>query len=233
MRVSISQPAYLPWLGYFDKIMRSNLHIVLDDVALERSSTNRFTNRNRIRSSNGAIWLTVPVKTSKLGQPLIKDVFIDNEQGWQAKHLRTIEQNYRKASCFAELQPFIDLSYSQKWDQLADLLTEQRAWLLKNLGIKTDILVNSELKVFGSKSELILNICKSVGATTYLSGPFGKDYLELDRFAHESITVEFQDYRHPTYAQIGSSSFEPFLSILDLLANCGESSLEVLMSTFS
>lgn len=231
MRVSISQPAYLPWLGYFDKIVQSDVHVVLDNVALERSSTTRFTNRNRVKSNSGPIWLTVPVVTSGFGQPLIKDVLIDNEQRWQNKHRRTIEQSYSKASHFAELQPFIELSYGQKWNELDHLLDGQRAWLLKKLGIKTDIMVNSEINTVGNKSDLILDICKTLGAATYLSGPFGRDYLELDRFAEEDISVEFHNYSHPTYRQIGSSGFEPFLSVLDLLANCGESSLDVLTSS--
>ena len=228
MIVSISQPAYLPWLGYFDRIAESDVHIVLDQVPLERSSTTRFTNRNKVRGSDGVQWLTVPVKGAST-QPLIRDTAIDNEQRWQARHRRTLEQSYRKAPHFASVEDLLSLSFDRSWDSLGELLAVQRKWLLSALGVTTRIEIGSQLHVPGSKSELILNLCSAVGASTYLSGPFGRDYLDGEAFAKAGIALRFHNYQHPQYPQL-QQPFEPYLSVFDLLANCGSHSLRLLRS---
>lgn len=226
MIVSISQPAYLPWLGYFDRIAASDVHIVLDQVPLERSSTTRFTNRNKVRGPGGVQWLTVPVRGAS-AQPLICETLVDHEQGWQQKHRRTVEQSYAKAPHFHSLVDLLQLSYEQPWGRLADLLAVQRDWLLRTLGISTRVEVGSRMQVAGAKGDLILHLCQAVGATTYLSGPFGRDYLDAGAFERAGIRLAFHDYAHPQYSQ-AQQPFEPYLSILDLLANCGPGSLGVL-----
>jgi hypothetical protein len=226
--VSISQPAYLPWLGYFDRIAASDLHVVLDHVPLERSSTTRFTNRNKVRGTEGALWLTVPVVGASR-QPLIHATAIDNTQAWQQKHRRTLEQGYAKAPHFAVLAGLLELSYGRPWELLHELLAAQRTWLLDALDVTTRTVTSSELDVPGSKSELILRLCEAVGATTYLSGPFGRDYLDGAAFERAGIALRFHDYVHPVYAQ-GPLPFEPYLSVVDLLAHHGPDSLHLLRS---
>ena len=222
MIASIMQPAYLPWLGYFDRIARSDLHIVLDDVPLERSSKTRFTNRNRILTSSGPAWLTVPVLTTGLGQPQIKDVVIDNSRRWRWKHWASITNAYSPAPFFDQYALFFETLFAAEWAQLVPLLDATRTFLLEALGIGTEIKLSSDLHVPGSKSELILNLCKASGATTYLSGPFGRDYLDAAEFRKNDIDIEFHDYAHPTYVQ-RLPGFAPNLSIIDLLFNCGGS----------
>jgi hypothetical protein len=229
MIVSISQPAYLPWLGYFDRIARSDVAIVLDNVMLERSSKTRFTNRNKIRTAESWTWLTVPVKTAGLGQPLICDVELDMEQNWAEKHFRSIAQSYSRAPHFAEHRDWLENFYKQPWTHLAPLLNESTSYLLDALGIDTPLLFGSEMKVEGEKSELIQNLCKHAGATTYLSGPFGRDYLDAANFADAGIALEFDDYVHPVYPQM-HGGFQPYMSIVDLLFNCGDASLQILRS---
>lgn len=229
MIVSISQPAYLPWLGYFDRIAKSDIAIVLDSVMLERSSKTRFTNRNKIRTATGPAWLTVPVKTAGIGQPLIRDVELDTEQNWAEKHFRTLVQNYGRAPHFGTYKHWLEHFYFQPWTLLAPLLRESTTYFLDALQIKSRLLYSSEMNVSGQKSELILNLCKHVGATTYLSGPFGRDYLEADAFSSAGVALEFHDYRHPVYSQM-YPTFEPYMSVVDLLFNCGDSSKEILLS---
>lgn len=226
MIVSISQPAYLPWLGYFARIAASDLHIVLDQVPLERSSTTRFTNRNKVRGPGGVQWLTVPVRGAS-AQPLICETLVDNEQRWQQKHRRTVEQSYAKTPHFHRLGGLLELSYEQPWERLADLLGAQRDWLLRTLGVTTRLEIGSRMQVPGAKGDLILNLCRAAGATTYLSGPFGRDYLDAGAFERAGIRLAFHDYAHPQYPQV-QQPFEPYLSVLDLLANCGTDSLAVL-----
>lgn len=228
MIVSISQPAYLPWAGYFDRIASSDLHVVLDHVPLERSSTTRFTNRNKVRGAGGALWLTVPVLGASR-QPAISATRIDNSQPWQQRHLRTLQQSYGKAPHFPALAGLLALSYERPWELLNPLLAAQRNWLLDVLGITTRVVTSTELAVAGSKSELILRLCQAVGATTYLSGPLGRDYLDAAAFERAGIALRFHDHVPQDYPQ-GGLPFMPYLSVLDLLAHHGPCSLQLLRS---
>lgn len=227
MIVSISQPAYLPWNGYFNRIAKSDVAIVLDNVMLERSSKTRFTNRNKIRSAEGWTWLTLPVKTAGLGQPLICNVELDMEQKWADKHFRSITQSYSRAPHFAAHRDWLADFYSQPWTHLAPMLKASTSYLLDAIGIDTPLLFSSKMGLNGQKSELILNLCKHTGATTYLSGPFGRDYLDAGAFEAAGIKIEFDDYEHPVYPQL-HAGFQPYMSVIDLLFNCGDASLRIL-----
>jgi hypothetical protein len=227
MKISISQPAYLPWLGYFDRVANSDLAVVLDSVMLERSSKTRFTNRNKIRTEEGWMWLTVPVKTSGLGQPLIRDVMLDNEQKWQQKHWKSLQHNYSKAEFFNAHFKWFDDFYNTKWDCLLDLLEYSTNYLLNVLDIQTKFVSASKIPANGHKADLILNICKELGATTYLSGPFGRDYLNIHDFEAAGIEVIFQEYTHPQYSQ-AYPGFEPYMSVIDLIFNHGNRSAHIL-----
>jgi hypothetical protein len=229
MIVSIMQPAYLPWLGYFDRICNSDLFVVLDNVMLERSSKTRFTNRNKVRTHQGSSWLTVPVKTSGLGQPVISQVEIDNGQKWSSKHFSSLVHSYGRSPYFSEHKDWFEYFYQLSFPLLAPMLQESTNYLLKALNIHTPVVYSSSLQVEGQKSDLILNLCKKVGATTYISGPFGRDYLDAASFQQAGIELKFHDYQHPTYKQI-HGQFEPYMSVVDLLFNCGSDSLDILKS---
>lgn len=224
MIVSINQPAYLPWVGFFDRIARSDLHVVLDHVQFEKNS---FVNRNRVRSSQGAVWLTVPVRTAgRFHQLPICEVEIAHA-AWRRKHWTTLQQCYARTAHFPSHAGFFERLYHRDWQTLEPLLRESTSYLLKALGIRTPMLRSSELKVAGEKSALVVAICHAVGATKYLSGPLGRNYLDLTSFADAGIAVEFHDYRHPVYRQCWPG-FEANLSALDLLFNRGGSGFESL-----
>ncbi len=229
MILSINQPAYLPWLGYFERIARSDLHIVLDDVKIERNTKTSFTNRNKIRTTQDWSWLTVPVSRGEtLEDEIIKNVKTDNIH-WKKKHLRSLNQSYTRTPFYQEHQPWFEEFYAQQWTYLAPMLKASTENLLDTLGIKTPLLYSSEMNVGGHKSELVLNFCKEVGADTYVSGPFGRDYLDLESFSEENIDVEFSEYIHPEYKQY-HGEFIPYMSIVDLIFNHGSESLNILMS---
>lgn len=227
MIVSISQPAYLPWLGYFERILLSDLHIVLDDVQIERSSKTRFTNRNKIRIGDQAHWLTVPIKTAGLGQPLISEIEIDRESNWRRKHWESIKAGYARAPYFGQVREWLENFYSQDWARLSPMLDTLTRYLLAQLKIPVRLMRSSDMRVHGAKSELILALCRAAGATRYISGPFGRDYLDLAAFARAGIDVSFHDYRHPRYRQVGEG-FVSHLSVIDLLANEGALSAAIL-----
>jgi hypothetical protein len=227
MIVSINQPAYLPWLGYFHRIAVSDTHIVLDHVQFEKNS---FTNRNKIRTLEGWCWLTVPVMTAgKFGCLPINEIEITNEKKWAAKHWQSLRFNYAKAPFFAQHAAYFEDVYARPWRKLADLAGEITAYLLNAFDIKTPLHFSSRMKVSGKRDELVLNLCRELGATVYLSGPLGRNYLREDLFQSAGIAVRYDDYHHPTYRQV-HPGFEPYMAALDLLFNAGPNSLEILLN---
>jgi len=224
--VSINQPAYLPWLGYFHRIAVSELHIVLDDVQFEKNS---FTNRNKVRSNTGPVWLSVPVRTrGRFGDLAINTLEIDNAQNWRKKQWKTIVQCYGKAPYFEKYEVFFRSVYDRKWTLLLDLCQAVNLYILSELNITTPLVFSSAMGSKAKKDELVLDLCRRANASTYISGPLGRDYLREEIFARESIKVVYHDYNHPEYPQLGQGSFDPYMSILDLLFNCGPGSYEVL-----
>ena len=227
MIVSINQPAYLPWLGYFDRIAQSDIHIILDHVQFEKNSN---INRNKIRTLNSWSWLTVPIKTkSRYGNLSINNLEIDNSYLWKKKHLRSIEQNYSKTSFFLEYINFFEKVYMKDWFQLAPLIYEINSYIMNTLNIKTKIIKSSDLKPASKKSDLILELCKIVDAKKYISGPFGREYLDEKSFDREGIKIDYHEYIHPTYTQ-HNNDFIPNMSVIDLLFNEGNDSLNILRS---
>jgi len=226
MIVSINQPAYLPWLGYFDRIYKSDIHVVLDHVQFEKNS---MINRNKILANGKEVMLTIPLQTKgKFGDLVIKDVAVIQNQKWRKKHLSSIMQSYSKAPCKADFFPELQILYEDEGASLGDVLSKDMAFFLRALGINnTQIVYSSGMNISGAKSELVLNICKALGATEYISGPFGREYLDEDSFADNGIEIIYHDYQHPEYSQMGAK-FVPYLSTLDLLFNEGENALKIL-----
>ena len=225
MIVSINQPAYLPWLGYFQRIAVSDLHIVLDHVQFEKNS---FTNRNKIRTHEGWQWLTIPLRTKgQFGSLEISQIEIDTASNWAKKHWSTIRQNYGKSPFFAVHAPFFEETYQQPYLKLNDLLWKTTIYLLEALGIRTPLRRSSEMNPQGHKDELVLDLCQKAGATLYLSGSLGRDYLREQMFTDANIRVNYQDYLHPQYSQI-HGEFEPYMAVIDLLFNHGPESLVIL-----
>ncbi len=219
------QPAYLPWLGYFHKIALSDIFVILDSVQFEKNS---FTNRNKIKTAQKPVWLTVPVLLKNHFKKTIKEIEIDNSQDWPKKHWKSIYLNYKKAPYFNKYSDFFEDFYKKKWDYLTNLNEYLLKWFLKELGIKVKYYKASELNLEGYKSDLVLNMSKKLGADLYIFGTLGKDYVEKEKFARQGIEIYFQDYGYPLYPQL-YGKFLPYMSIIDLLFNCGNKSLEVLM----
>ncbi|MFH1096297.1 MAG: WbqC family protein [Candidatus Desantisbacteria bacterium] len=226
MIVSIHQPDYLPWLGFFDKISRCDVFVLLDNVQF---SKNYFTNRNKIRTAQEWTWLTVPVLTKGKADQRIDEVKINsiNEKRWAEKHWKSLEQSYKKAPFFSEHADFFYQLYSRQWDSLAELNKTIIYYLVDAFGIKTRICEVAEIAAEGNSTELLSNICQSLVADTYLSGAFGKEYLEEGLFTDHKIKVAYQDFFHPEYKQV-FSPFIPNMSAIDLLFNYGKDSLQIL-----
>ncbi len=224
-RVVILQPSYLPWLGYFDQLYKSDVFVLYDDVQYDKHG---WRNRNRIKTPSGSHWLTVPVLTHGQGTPTNRDVRVDTRQPWARKHLQALCSNYGKAPAFGEVFELLEPVLSRPWTRLLDVNVAVLDALSAGLEIKREVLLSSELGIPGEKTERLIAICTALGADRYLTGDAARDYLDESQFAAENIRVEYHHYRHPVYAQL-HGEFMPYLSVLDLLMNHGRASRELLV----
>ncbi len=220
----IHQPQYLPWLGLVERVSRSDVFVILDNVPY---SKNYFYNRNKIKGPNGPQWLTIPVLSKgQFGQSFV-DTKIDNSQNWSEKHWNSIYHAYANAPFFTEYSEYFHKTLEKEWDLLVDICIDTFRFLLGSFGIEKEIARASELGVKGKKEELLINICRKLGVTHYLSGPDGAKYLNMQAWKDKNIEVDFQNYIHPVYEQL-YGEFVSNLSATDLLFNCGREGLKVL-----
>jgi hypothetical protein len=228
MKIAISQPAYLPWLGYFDLIDQVDSFVLLDSVQFEKQS---WQQRNRIKTPTGLQWLTVPVVfRGHFGQRIV-DVKI-RDLKFTRNHLRAIELNYRRAPFFQRYFPeFAEILQSCSGEMLQQLTHQLILWFSGALGVRTKILKSSELEAEGKRSELLVGLCRLFRAEFYLSPLGSAAYLmdDLQLFSHAGIEVGFQHYEHPKYRQL-FPPFQSHASILDLIFNEGENSLSIMRS---
>jgi hypothetical protein len=228
MKAAISQPAYLPWLGYFDLIDQVDSFVLLDSVQFEKQS---WQQRNRIKTPTGLQWLTVPVIfNGRFGQH-IRDVEIRETDFWR-KHLRAIELNYRRTKHFGRYYPELSDLFSQMGGSLlVELNSQIIQWFRRIFGMQTKISYSSNMNEPGRRSELLVNLCRSLDASFYLS-PLGSSvYLceDLQLFSDAGIEVGFQHYEHPEYRQL-FPPFVPYASALDLLFNEGTEAMAIIRS---
>jgi len=224
MILSAHQPAYLPWLGYFQKIAVSDMFCVLDTAQYSRGD---FINRNRIKTAQGPAWLTVPVHAH--GKPPICDVRI-SETNWQKKHVATLANAYRKTPYYERYAPELYRVLTNRYAFLTDLTGALTRLCVGWLGIEARLLYASDYDFAGKKSDYLVNMCGQLGAATFVFGSRGRSYADVAAFKRAGIEVLFQEYRDPVYRQ-RYGLFVPRLSIIDLLFNEGPRSLEILCAS--
>jgi hypothetical protein len=228
MKIAISQPTYLPWMGYFDMVDQVDVFVLLDDVQFEKRS---WQQRNRIKTPSGLQWLTVPVISRGRRNQLINEVEIETPQ-FSRDHCRAVEHNYRRAQFFGDyFEQFSSQLICSEGTRLADLNIRLIEWFMKALGIGTRLVVSSTLRQSGKRTELLANLCESQRANLYVS-PLGSSvYLLKDKavLLEKGIDVVFQHYEHPEYKQL-FPPFHPYASALDLIFNEGRRSIEILRS---
>jgi len=225
MVIGILQPGYLPWLGFFEQLARSEVFVILDDVQYDKHG---WRNRNRIKTANGVQWLTVPVLLNFSQKPLIYEVKIDNKINWRKKHLETLKQSYAKAPFYRDYIELFQEAYSRPWEYLVDLDMHFIEILAARLGLDDiKIVRSSNLGVGVGRIDRLVEICQAFQADIFYEGASGRNYIDQERFARAGIEVEYQDYRHPGYRQL-HGDFIPNLSVVDLLFNHGPESLSIL-----
>ncbi len=218
MIVAAHQPQYMPWLGYFAKIDQADSFVLLDTVQFKK---NEWQNRNRIKTAQGPQWLTVPVQY-KFPQKIF-EVSINNTIRWQDKQRKTLTTNYSKAPFFDSVSQSLFPVFSEQWDTISALNIFVVKTLLKLVGITTPIHVASDFSSLPEgPDQRLIAITKELKGSSYLAGQGGKEYMNLDLYAQAGITIDFQLFEPPVYPQL-FGTFEPYLSVLDLLFNCGPS----------
>ena len=221
MKVAISQSNYIPWKGYFDLVNRVDVFVLYDDMQYTRRD---WRNRNKIKISRGTQWLTIPVKVKGKYFQRINETRIC-DQKWPEKHWRTIELNYKKAKYFFEYRNVFKKIYSQMEEEFLSIINYKFIkCICKLLGINTEIIWSSEFDLVGDRNERLLNICTTLGASEYISGPSAQSYMDIDLFKNNMIKVSWMNYDdYPEYSQT-SYPFEHGVTILDLIFNEGPES---------
>ena len=228
MIVAIHQPHYIAWLGYLHRMAQADLFIVLDHVQFERRN---YQNRSRIRVDGHGHWLTVPV-LQRSQKERIAEKLVDNSdpRPWGPIQFATLRHAYRQAPHFAACADALRTILEARWERLVDLDGAMLAFLRDAFEIRTPLVRSSELAVDGAKSDLILNLCRAVGADTLLAGFGGsRAYLDAEALARQGVRVQWHEFTHPTYPQCGKEPFIPGLAAVDLLFNCGPQSRAALL----
>lgn len=217
----VLQPSYIPWRGYFDLIRQADVFVFYDDVQYDKHG---WRNRNRIKTSTGTQWLTIPVLSKGIIEKgaLISAVSCDSRVDWRRKHLEQLRHAYRKAPYFSETFAFLtELYASVKGDALCDFTIETTIAIARHLGFMTPFIRSSSLNVTGSKNERLLQTLAAVEARRYISGPSARAYISEEAFAAQDVTLEYASYDYEPYEQL-HPPYDPRVSIVDLLFMQGQ-----------
>ena len=215
-KVAILQSNYIPWKGYFDLIAKADVFVIYDEVQYTK---NDWRNRNVIQTANGLQWITIPVRQESLNQKIYESkIFVNN---WAKKHVSTLQGNYSKALHFKACKDEIFNLYENQSNFISEVNIKFIKGICKFLNIKTEIIDSRDLNLTGDRNMKLVDACKKLKATTYISGPSGKSYLDIDLFTKEGIKLDWMDYSgYQEYKQV----FEPFhhgVTVLDLIFNLG------------
>ena len=226
------QPEFMPWLGFLSKAAMGDVYILLDSADF-RKRYFQHRNKIRIKSDQGWRWLIIPLARDSLrgDRKPISDVKI-SAGSWRDEHLRAIKYSYSRAPHFQEIYEDILKLYQYDGEKLAEFSAQIIRYAFSKFDIsvpvyRTSELIASGIEISGQKTDLILSMCRAVGAKTFVSGPFGKTYLQTEKFHENNINLAFQVFEHPTYDQI-HGQFMPCMSFIDLLFNQGPKAIDIL-----
>ena len=219
--LSMHQPNFFPWLGYFDKIRKSDVFVILDEVQIPRGKS--VANRNKIKSAQGELELVVPLAKQKGYEGKITYTMARmGDHKWHKKALKAIELNYSKAPYFDRYFSLVKKLFD--YNDFCRMNVEFIRFVTNELEINTSLKLLSEIDgTLGNKNELIVNLCRFFDANVYISGKGARKYNDLDYLNDNGIKLEYQEFEHPVYEQL-HGEFIPYLSVLDLLMNHGPES---------
>lgn len=222
MRVSIHQPHYFPWLGYFDKMAKVDAFVILDQVQFEKGSQ---MIRNRVLDGNGEIkYITISGETKEFMNREYRELLTKDVSIWTNRQLNALQNYYRRAKYRNEILPIIEGFLSRDYDTICQWTCGSIELIKELLQINTPLIYQSDVDYDkeNKKSDLVYAICNALGSNTYFSGRGGSmTYLDREKFAESGVNIVFQDFTHPVYPQCNTSEFVSGVSILDMLYNCG------------
>ncbi len=222
-RVAVVQSNYIPWIGYFDLINSVDHFVFLDDV---QYTSRDWRNRNKIVTSNGVAWLTIPIDaTSTSNQAQISEVRLANEK-WKEKHIEVVRRNYSRSNHFSEFfHQFESMMLEESDIYLSRFNQRITKRLCSLLGIQTEMVDSSVFPTSGRKSEKLIELCLKLNATTYVSGRSAQNYLDIELFKRNGISVEWFDYSYFSYSQLWNVR-DSKVSIIDPIFQVGNDCLK-------
>ncbi|UVT16834.1 MAG: WbqC family protein [Nitrospira sp.] len=219
--VAIHQPNFFPWLGYFNKLARADVFIVLDNVQFPKTG-GTWMNRVRLLMNGEPDWISMPVVRSYHGTRLIHEMKINNSIPWRKKLLKTINLSYGRAPFHDEVVPLLSTLMGNSTDDLREFNLDALRVVGTAIGLDPGkLILGSTLDVKGEATDLLIAMVQAVGGTAYLCGGGAGGYQEDEKFAVAGIQLIYQSFAHPTYSQVGSEQFCAGLSVIDVAMNCG------------
>lgn len=229
--IAIHQPNFFPWLGYFEKIIRSDVFIFLDHVQFPKTG-GIWSNRVKMLVGGQARWVTAPIVRSYHGVRTVCDMEFQPNNPWREKVLKTIVNNYSKAPYFNEAIEFFQPLILNEGNNLSRYNTNTVIAIAEKLGVSTEKFHwSSKLPYKGQANEMLISLTQAVGGDTYLCGGGAGDYQDEQIFKQSGVKLQYQGFSHPTYAQIGAPEFVPGLSVIDAVMNIGWIELKRLLRT--
>jgi hypothetical protein len=213
--VVIHQPDFMPYLGFFDRLLKADIYVVLDTVQFVK----RWTGRDKIKTENGEQWITVETKKAPV-ETKINQIYLVEDTKWKKKHLNIICYNYKKAPFYSEIIPYVEKIYQDSSEKLSDFNLRSIRTLMELFDIHIECIMASDINPVGKNNTLNIDIMKKLDCRRYLSGVGAKDYYVAELYEEAGIEVIWQDFEHPIYRQ-QYGEFIPYLSSIDLLFNCG------------
>jgi WbqC-like protein family len=226
MTLSLNQPYFFPYIGFFYKAYLSDHFVILDDVQFPRGTT--WISRNRWKNAQGTLWMTVPVKKKGLGLQRINDVRIYHDGRWTKKHLQSLKNAYARSPYFEGHLPFLENLYSTTFEKLIEFNLEIIRYLMKQLKMNINFSLLSELGVCGTRDSRIIDICRKLGDSRFLVQKTARKYYDVQHLASAGIQVVDFKPISPVYPQLWGS-FIPNLSALDLILNCGPKAHDIMI----
>jgi hypothetical protein len=227
MILSANQPYFAPFPGFFYKARMSDLFLILDDVQFPQGTT--WISRNRFKSHQGALWITVPVWKKGMGLQRISEVRICHEGRWAKKHLESLKTAYKKAPFLSDHLEFLEEMFSEKNERLMDLNLAVIRYLMRALAIRTKLVLLSDLNVLSTGSRRLVDLCTKLGASHFVAQAPAKKFLDEKSFQDAGIEITYVNPPAPIYPQLWGD-FIANLSVFDLILNCGPKAHEILVA---
>jgi hypothetical protein len=225
-KIAISQPRYLPSCNYIERIIISDIFVIMDNVQHQKRA---YEHRNKIRTSNGSSWLSIPIDRKNSKSDKICDLLLLNGNSWKETHLKSFEYNYRKTPFYNEIISLLRFFYSKERYMLNEVVKDMLDILIDYLELDVNIVWASEYKWNLQHDDLLIEMVKYFDGDTYISGPNGRNYIEKNKFKDNGIELIFHEYDHPHYDQIWGD-FIPYMTIFDLLFYKGKESKKIIES---